>query len=202
MLDFIKLAVYGAAALVIVGILWAAWQAVDTWCNSACQAAQKERDSAKRELALAREAARQFAEEKERERRNLEERARVAADQARTDVQKAQLEAKNADRERRAALARLNGAVRDLNDIRRLLGSTESTSGSGEPQTTGNSSAVVRDPSNATGSSSAGGSSECQAERVVLTEALIEGRYWYDIARSARDACVAQYNAIRAQYNE
>lgn len=150
----------------------------------------------RREFAEFKAAAAATAKVKEDERAGIEAGAKQAAREARDEVLATQREADAAKRARDAALAREGGLVRDVAAARRVL------SAGGGSQASINPPASLRGDPPDSGADLAGRLEACRADLTVLTDTLGVNKDNHKLALAARDACVRQYNAVRALNNE
>lgn len=149
------------------------------------------------DLAAYKAAAAATAQAKEKEHERIEQEAGADAARARAQARDALAAAERAEAERSAAMVRLGGVVRDLADARRVL-----AAGRGGSTASVNPPASLRGDPADSGADLAGRLAACQADLTVLTDAMSVNAANHEKALIARDACVKQYDDVRALYNE
>ena len=132
---------------------------------------------------------------KDLERGKIELESAAQAAKLRGDLQRRELELDAAVKKQRATLVQLNGVVRDLADLRRVLDPGGSKTAEDAP-------AAVRSDSADPGADLARRLVACEHALTVSAETAGVNNVFHKRALMARDACVAQYNNFRALNNE
>lgn len=196
-----KLGIYAAIALVIAGVCYLAWSAVDGWCNGACATAKGELAALKVQNALDEKARTDLAAKKEAERERVENDLREEARRASESAGRAAADAERAEKERRAALVRLGGVVRDLADARSVLAAGDARRAAGGAAAEAPAAPLRGDDADS-GADLARRLAACRADLTVLTATMSVNRTNHERALAARDTCVALYNKAAARINE